>query len=225
MPVIRYEISADEAWTHASLPLNRYWCFYGGIFGPESDCDRLETALRSVTASRGHQGEIKWSSVNERSIETYKLLVDTFFYHVSHSGLKYRQAFLDRAYVNVPDPSTPSRTDLDIQFLICYQFLKHHFGLRYLPETDPTSDHYVTIRLDGHSSQRHCDDLAKYAERLGKVLRAPRLITKVQFVNSKKFLRLQLCDLIMGAAGSHGNKMLLRRAPSQRGMTPKHKGR
>ena len=109
MPVIRYEISADEAWTHTSPPLNRYWCFYGRIFGRESECDRLETALRAIAAARSLRGEVKWSSVTARNIETYKLLVDSFFYHVSHCDLKYRQAFLDRAFVHVPSAGTPTQ--------------------------------------------------------------------------------------------------------------------
>src|SRR5208337_5428505 len=98
MPVARYEISADEAWTHTSLPLNRYWCFFGGIFGPEADCDRLETALRAIVAADRLRGEVKWSSVTGRNLASYKRLVDQFFDHLGNYHLTYRQIFLDRAY-------------------------------------------------------------------------------------------------------------------------------
>lgn len=62
-------------------------------------------------------------------------------------------------------------------------------------------------------------------ERLPDTLTVPSLFTKARFVNSKHLLRLQLCDLLMGAAGSHGNRMHLRRLPGKRGMTQKQKWR
>jgi hypothetical protein len=170
-------------------------------------------------------GEVKWSSVTGLNLSTYKLLVDTFFHLIRNSNLIYRQIFLDRAFVHVSTPSEAKRSDLDVQFLICYQFLKHHFGLRYLPATDPLKDHHVSVRLDNHSSQRHKDELVAHMNKLSSRLNQPRLFTTVQFVNSERFLRLQLCDLLMGAAGSHGNKWHLRREGSRRGMKPKQKCR
>jgi hypothetical protein len=225
MPVARYEISADEAWTHTSQPPNRYWCFFGGVFGPESSCDRLETSLRAIVAAKKLRGEIKWSSVTDQNIQCYKLLVDTFFTHIENGNLVYRQMFLDRSFVHIPSPNDPPLSPLDVQFRICYQFLKHSFGLRYLANSDPACDHHVTIRLDEHSSQHHKDELRSYVERIPEQFNSRRLITKVQYVNSKKFLRLQVCDLIMGAAGSYGNKMHKRREAGRRGMTNKQKQR
>jgi hypothetical protein len=94
-----------------------------------------------------------------------------------------------------------------------------------LPSFNPVSDYHVTIRLDGHSSQHHTDELRKRVESLPNSFYLPRLAINVQFVNSKRFVRLQLCDLLMGAAGSHGNKMHLRREGGRRGMTKKQKWR
>src|SRR5690348_13096914 len=39
------------------------------------------------------------------------------------------------------------------------QFLKHAFGLRYLPPAPAGQAHRILIRLDDHSSQRHKSDL------------------------------------------------------------------
>ncbi|CAA7613454.1 hypothetical protein MCP1_120001 [Candidatus Terasakiella magnetica] len=36
-----YEIYADEAWTHCNPPLNRYWCFFGGIMGRSEDLEQF----------------------------------------------------------------------------------------------------------------------------------------------------------------------------------------
>jgi hypothetical protein len=223
MSVARYEISADEAWTHTSLPLNRYWCFFGGVFGPESDCDRLESALRTVISDRNLQGEVKWSSVTDRNLESYKNLVDAFFDHLKNRNLVYRQIFLDRSYVHVATPEDQARSPLDVQYKICYQFLKHSFGLQYLAASDRANMHHVTIRLDEHSSQHHTEQLRAFAEKIPEYLSAPQLVTKVQYVNSKRFRRLQVCDLLMGGAGSHGNKMHKRRVSGRRGMTDKQK--
>jgi hypothetical protein len=225
MPILRYEICADEAWTHTSPPLNRYWCFYGGIFGPAPDCDRLESALRAVVRVREHRGEIKWKSVTAKNIDTYKLLVDLFFDHVSRYPLTYRQVFLDRSYVHVPSSGDPALSDLDVQFRICYQFLKHSFGLRYLAPSNSGHQCHVDVRLDNHSSQKHTDRLIRFVQDLPRHWGLPTLTTKVRLVNSEHYLRLQLCDLVMGAAGSHGNRMHQRREPGQRGMTPKQKCR
>jgi len=181
--------------------------------------------LRAILNSRRHLGEVKWSSVTERNLPTYKLLVDEFFSQIARHSLKYRQAFLDRQFVHISEPGAPMRSDLDVQFRLCYQFLKHHFGLKYLADTNPECNHLIIIRLDAHSSQRHTEQLAEFIGRLSHVLGSPRIIANVHYVDSKRLVRLQLCDLIMGAAGSHGNKMHLRREAGQRGMTSKQKSR
>lgn len=46
----RYELYADEAWTHGGGSVGRYFCFYGGIFGLSPDMDRLDTAMRQILA-------------------------------------------------------------------------------------------------------------------------------------------------------------------------------
>ncbi len=196
-----------------------------------SDLNQFAIALkqnfvRSVASINGLRGEIKWSAVTTRNIDTYRRLSDVFFQEIAENDLTYRQVFLDRSYVRVPNPEdTSTPTALDTQFRICYQFLKHGFGLRYLAMENLFDEYTITIRIDNHSSQKHTESLSSFAQNLGTVLGVPQLITRVRFVDSKKFLRLQLCDLLMGAAGSHGNKMHLRREVGQRGMTEKQKCR
>jgi hypothetical protein len=70
MPRI-YEICADEAWTHGGVPLNRYWCFFGGIFGLESDLAKLEQALERIVQKHHHKIEVKWGNVSEQSKPVY----------------------------------------------------------------------------------------------------------------------------------------------------------
>lgn len=217
-----HEIFADEAWTHGSSPLRRYWCFYGGIFGLEPDLFRLDKKLRSVQTSRKTSGEIKWSSLTPATLDVYKKFADCLFDAIENGPIKYRQMFCDRSLVRVAPYGESPVSDLDVQFKLCYQFIKHSFGIEYL---DPNTDHEVRVRLDGHSSQKHKKKLAAFSREIPQILNHGRLRLNVTYHQSDKVPRIQVCDLIIGAAGSKGNKMHLIREPGQRGMTPKQKAR
>lgn len=218
----RYEIYADEAWTHGGNPPNRYFCFYGGIFGLTSDLDRLDTDLRKILAAHRATGEVKWSNLSSKSEPLFRELVDCLCLHLDRGAVKYRQMFCDRACVRECPPGEAPASDLDVQFKLCYQFLKHAFGIKHLNADDALGNE-VLVRLDTHSSQRHKDQLIAFAEKLPSSLGRPDLKIKVTFVNSKHVPRIQICDLLMGAAGSHGNKMERRRIAGRRGMSEKQR--
>jgi len=217
----QYEIFADEAWTHSNEPLNRYWCFHGGIFGTQNNLDRFETELKKVLDHHGHLGEVKWSKLNALNLSIYTALVDCLFKHIKNGDVKYRQSFLDRSFVHQPKHKEKISKEIDTQFKIYYQFIKHAFGLQYMPEH--INGCSLLIRLDNHSSQNHKARLIAFAEELPQILERPDLSIKVTFHNSKHFRKLQICDLVMGAAGSYGNKMHEKREPGYRGMKPKQK--
>ena len=129
--------------------------------------------------------------------------------------------FLDRSYVWVPKRGDPEETELTIQFKLYYQFLKHAFGLQYVPR-DPNDDQIdLYVRLDTHTSQRHTDQLRSFAGAFPRILNRRDFSVRVTFHNSSRVPRLQICDLLMGAAGSYGNRMHKRRRAGQRGMTQK----
>lgn len=216
-------IYADEAWTHNSPPKRRYWNFFGGIAGPESAVDRLDSLLRKEKASLGMTKEIKWSSVGPGSQTSYIQLLDLFFAELESADLRYRQFFTSREYVYSPTPATSGRSELDVQFLLYYQFLKHCFNFQTLP--DEAGQTQVVIRLDTHSSQRHKDELTQHVEDLPRVLGLERTVFKVSFVPSHHHIVLQLCDVVMGAAGSYGNKMHELRHSGRHGQSKKQKSR
>lgn len=220
-----YEIWADEAWTHGGQ-LSRYWCFFGGVMGPQDALERLDSELAKVKASFGLQGEVKWEHVRGRNLNAYRAFVDVLFTLLPTTDLRYRQVFLDRTLVKVDiQGNRVDLSDLDLQYKIYYQFLKHAFGVKHLPAAPPGSRHRVLIRLDDHSSQRHKAELESFVRNLASMFHRPDLEFDVAFRNSKKSNRLQICDLLIGAAGSHGNKMHDRRKPGQRGMSDKQKWR
>lgn len=222
---MEYEICADEAWTHSSPPLNRYWCFLGGLMGPQSEMDRLESLLKSITDRRKVFREVKYGSVTPEVLDCYLELIEQLFQYIRKSDLRYRQTFLDRSYVYCPAELSESRSDLDIQYRIYYQFIKHQFGLKYLPVDNSGMDHRIYIRLDDHSSQKHKDQLRKYIEELPNKYERNDMKVFVSYVNSRRLRRLQVCDLLMGAAGFYGNKMHLRRDSGKRGMKPNQAAR
>jgi len=219
----KYEIYADEGWTHGGQPPNRYWCFFGGIFGEESDLERLNTELQKIKAAHEVKSEIKWTKVGANNITCCQAMVDCLFWHIRASKVKYRQFFVDRALVWTPTSGEQPDSDLTVQFKMYYQFLKHAFGLRYLPRNVNSPQSSVMIRLDDHPSPTHKEALVEFAERLPMFLHRPDLQISVSFLNSGKHERLQICDLLMGAAGFYGNRHHEHRKPGQRGMSEKQR--
>ena len=166
----RYEIYADEAWTHGGTPATRYFCFYGGIIGLTPALDRLDAELRKITAAHGANGEAKWSNLSTKSEPYFRELVQCLCRHLSAGGVRYRQLFCDRAIVRERRADEVVASDLDVQFKLCYQFLKHAFGLKFLPPAGAGQKHEILIRLDTHSSQRHKTDLADFAQDIPRAL-------------------------------------------------------
>ena len=224
---IRYEIYADEAWTHSSPPLLRYHCFFGGIFGSQSLLGRLETELIKIKQVNNlASAEVKWSALKPAKLLAYIQLIDCFFDHLDSANLTYRQMFRDRSFVYCDQSGNTSseKTELDVQFMLFYQFIKHSFGIQFLPVIHDVK-HEILVRLDGHSSQRHKDDLERYINNLNQHWGRNDIIVKASFIDSKSSNVLQLCDVIMGAAGSYGNKQHQLRSNGQRGMTKAQKPR
>lgn len=216
---MKYELCADESWTHGSSPPNRRWCFLGGLFGLEDDVDRLETRLAEVLAKHGQTREVKYTSISAQNIDCYEEFATALMEQVDAGRVCYRQLHLDRRYVRVTDEFDEEYDSLGVQFRVYYQFLKHSFGLRHLPP----GPHELLLRLDGHSSHQHKDSLAKFAGRVGELLGRDDLLLKVAFVRSSRFRRIQACDLVIGCAGFKGNKHELLREGGRRGMSTKQK--
>jgi hypothetical protein len=167
-------------------------------------------------------GEVKWSNLTPSNLPGYKAFADCLLDEIDRGPIRYRQMFCDRALVRVAPYGEGAVSDLDVQFKLCYQFIKHSFGLEYL---DPAQEHYVLVCLDTHSSQKHKKNLASFARGIPGVLNHPNLTVQVTYHRSEFVNNVQACDLIIGAAGSWGNKMHMLRKPGKRGMTAKQKAR
>ncbi len=183
---------------------------------------RLDSELRKITQARKLRGEVGWTNLSAINEPIYRELVDCLCTHIEMGDVRYRQLFCDRAYVRANLAEEATVSDLDVQFKLCYQFLKHAFGIAQTP-VHATTRSSLLIRLDTHSSQKHRTGLTTFAKDLPRVLGRTDLDVDVTFVNSAKHPRIQICDVLMGAAGSYGNKMHLRRDAGQRGMKPKQR--
>ena len=192
--VLNYIIYADEAWTQ-SHPLYRYHCFFGGILSSKDEFERLDLEVRNLKKEFNYKREIKWSNISIKNIDFYeKLLVLIEQFICECDETKYRQMFMDRAFRY----NGKSVSELDSQFKIYYQFLKHCFGFDYVNE-----NRKFIFKLDEHSSYNHKIKLKNFIENIN----IKNVEIKVEFVNSKKSIPLQICDLLMGAAGYYGNKV------------------
>lgn len=217
----KFIIYADEAWTHESQPLNRYHNFFGGIIGEEKYIDRLTTDLKRIKAAHSCPNmEIKWSNLDQRNQEMYRALITCLANHITAGRIRYRQMFKDRSYQYVGEVSGSS---LDIQFKQYYQFLKHAFGFKYLYPAPRGSVHQIILRLDTHSSQQHKAELDNLVRSFPSILDRHDLQFSVTYINSADNICLQVCDVLMGAAGYHGNQMNKRKVNGRRTITKKQK--
>jgi hypothetical protein len=210
----------DEAWTHGGTPaeIGRYWCFYGALFGESAVMDSLDTEIRAIKARHGHKDEVKWSNLNLTNVAMYRELKDAVFTRVRAGSVRFRQMLCDRSIVRVPEPGDPDLSELDVQFRLCYQFVKHSFGLKLLPFGAE-----VLVRSDTHSSQKHLKNLESYGARIPGLRELARsdISLKLTFHRSTAMPIIQLVDLLIGAAGFYGNKMYLRRLGGARRIKPK----
>lgn len=191
---MKYIIYADEAWTQ-SVPLYRYHCIFGGLISTENNFKNLEQQIKKLKKLHNYSKEIKWSNISIKNIKFYNDLIKIIEDFISATAeTKYRQMFMDRAYRY----TGASCSEIETQFKSYYQFLKHCFGFEHAPKNT-----YITLKLDTHSSHYHRDQLTEYLRNL----MFPNATIKVEFIDSKRSCALQVCDLLMGAAGYHGNRI------------------
>jgi len=55
------EICGDESWVNTDPPLNRYWCYFGGILSSQQDADFLEMELQACLTIAHYQTMLRWT--------------------------------------------------------------------------------------------------------------------------------------------------------------------
>lgn len=192
-----YQILADEGWTHHETPPNRYHHFFVALLAPADVMSKLEQVLKNSIQKfifNNHK-EIKWSKLNARKFEDYKLLIDTFFdFWENCDELKYRQMFMDRKYEYSGE--TNQKEEL---FKLYYQFLKHSFGFdsEYFKSLGIEN---LLFKLDDYPDRERKEILKEYVKNVYKDFNV-----NIKFIDSKTSLIHQVIDILMGAAGYYGN--------------------
>lgn len=127
MPEKEYILFCDE-----SDRSGRYFSnFYGGVMVGASHYQRITQGLNATKIELNLFGEVKWQKVTQQYLDKYQVLVDAFFKEVQQGNLRIRIMFRQNAHQ--PVGLQPSHVRLEY-FLLYYQFIKHAYGLRYVPE-------------------------------------------------------------------------------------------
>jgi hypothetical protein len=125
-PEKEYLIFCDE-----SDQRGRYYSnFYGGVIVGASRYQQVTQLLNAKKAELHLFGEVKWEKVTARYLPKYLELIQAFFEQVIQGHIRVRIMFRQNAQV----PQALNQDQLDMgYFLLYYQFIKHAFGLEYLP--------------------------------------------------------------------------------------------
>lgn len=131
-----YIIFCDESEKHGRYYSN----FYGGLIVAASHYERVTRRLEQKKLDLNLYGEVKWEKVTQRYLPKYQELIRLFFEEVIQNQIKVRIMFRQNA--QQPQGLTPELIEMEY-FVLYYQFIKHAFGLGFLPIVD----HPTQIRL------------------------------------------------------------------------------
>jgi len=117
----------DESDRHGKYYSN----FYGGVIVGASQYQRITDRLNNTKADLNLYQEIKWEKATEQYLPKYEELICVFFEEIARNNLRVRIMFRQNAHLS----HGLSREQVDWEYyLLYYQFVKHGFGLEYVPE-------------------------------------------------------------------------------------------
>lgn len=192
-----YYIWCDESDNEGAFYSN----FYGGILIRSIDLPKVMKRLKDkVTDLHLEKEEVKWQKVNKHMFSPYMELVNLIFDLLDEDLIKIRIFFRHNKYV----PKYLNRQQMNEEYsLLYYQFLKHAFGFEYSNPTDRIVDLNVALDempIDQVEKKKFKNYLVKLSE--NERFKEAKIRIKddnVYEVDSKKFLPLQMLDLILGA--------------------------
>jgi len=174
--------------------------FYGGVRIGASKLIGVNQRLQTARIKQGLSGEIKWSKTDQNCVERYEQMMRVFFNEISEGNLVVRVMFTKNS--NVPQGLT-SEQYANEYYLLYYQFLKHGFGLRYMPAhskpprlrlyLDEFGDTEEQIsKFKGHLSSIGAD---KHIRKTGLVLHR----RDIAHVRSHDHVLMQCLDVVLGS--------------------------
>ena len=199
-----YWIFCDESVAKGDLFSN----FFGGAILPASSHSSIENRLRIAKAEIGFIKELKWQRVSAHWVEGYMLMMTAFFDLLRADEVRMRIMFRDNAH------STEHLTEEQhgtSYFRLYYQFIKHAFGLAYIPHREGAP----RLRLFFDQFPDTGEQVAQFKGFLGAMPRAAEMRrarleldpSHITEINSKEHVLLQCVDIILGAMAFRLNDM------------------
>ncbi|WP_409029503.1 DUF3800 domain-containing protein [Gracilimonas sediminicola] len=177
-----------------------YSNFYGGCLIRSKDLETVKESLISKAEELHLNSELKWQKVTSQYLDKYFELMNLFFEFVQDDVIKVRVMFMQN---NVEAVGIEEYHKEHEYFLLYYQFIKHAFGLPYIPDQeDPIRLRIYFDRLPDTKEKAalfksHITSLSKAPEfrRVGLVINEDQ----VAEIDSKKHILLQCTDIILGS--------------------------
>lgn len=195
--VLEFVLYCDESSSDGKL----YGDFFGGCLVSSSHLNQIIDALDAKKRALNLNGELKWTKVTANYLDKYTEIVDLFFEFIKAGKIKVRIMFR-----NINDIPSHRPTDSDEKyFKLYYQFIKHAFGLKYIPQK--CEDIYLRIYLDQLPDKKeHCDKFKKYLRAIPSIKDFQESGVKLHIrqgdiaeVCSHDHVLLQCVDIITGA--------------------------
>jgi hypothetical protein len=177
-----------------------YSDFYGGALVGSSQYDRITKRLEDRKAELNLGKEVKWSRVSGNYLEKYKTLIDAFFEEVWAEHVKVRIMFRQNAR-QARNLSADQRERG--YFLLYYQFIKHAFGLRYVPPIEGGT--HLRLYFDEFPDKpEHAREFREFIKALDSQsdFKAAGLTIRtedIQEIRSHEHVLLQCVDVILGS--------------------------
>ncbi len=193
-----------------------YSNFYGGVRIGASHLNSVNMALIARKESLGLNSEIKWEKTDQMNVERYEQMMDAFFREIDSHSLAVRIMFTQNIHVA---QGLTERHIEDSYYILYYQFLKHAFGLGFLPpHLHPPR---IRIYLDemGDTKEKAAQ-FRGYLASLSQVnrIRAHGVVLNQQEiteVRSHEHILMQCLDVVLGSITFRLNNKHLAIPPGQ----------
>jgi hypothetical protein len=185
---LRYTIFCDES-RHTGGPDARYQVI-GGLWVPSEKKDAITKELKSIRRDVGLNGEIKWSKVSSKMLNSYLEIVKFYF---NCQDINYRAIIVDQHTV---DHKIYHNGDKELGFYKFYYEMLEKW-LRRKSEYTVLLDFKKNKGADRYTELRRC--LESYGQS------RDISIKDLTVIDSKHSHLAQLCDLLTGAVSTDAN--------------------
>jgi hypothetical protein len=188
-----FEVYCDEAnpdLLTSAKPRVRY-LMIGSLWLPSELRGQLKDQILELRERHQAWGEIKWSKVSPNRQHFYLDLIDLFISHGQE--LRFRCIAVDRTQVNL----SLHQNDSELGFYKFYYQLLHHWIWDF-------NSYRIFCDIKSNRDPKRLNDLIRclsYSNLSSKV-------DSIQSLSSHEVVLIQLCDVLLGAAGSRVNGTL-----------------